>query len=210
MKIDGSQIDSMCGSRSDNESESARRIKTEFMVQMQVRRSGMIRPYSGFKKTHASHIFMTGMAINLEKSHHSYKIGNLAYSKSNQQKPISCENSENPATFWIWCHEYLSMITVPKECGRSTHCLQGVGMDNAGILVLGATNIPWTLDAAIRRYGGAALFWCYCCCFAVFIIRSDEYKKCELKYFIRVFFFTVHSDQLAFFSTSDFLRLSIY
>ncbi|KAF8366948.1 vps-4 [Pristionchus pacificus] len=56
------EIDSMCGSRSDNESESARRIKTEFMVQM-----------------------------------------------------------------------------------------QGVGMDNAGILVLGATNIPWTLDAAIRR-----------------------------------------------------------
>ncbi|GMT26793.1 hypothetical protein PFISCL1PPCAC_18090 [Pristionchus fissidentatus] len=56
------EIDSMCGSRSDNESESARRIKTEFMVQM-----------------------------------------------------------------------------------------QGVGMDNDGILVLGATNIPWTLDAAIRR-----------------------------------------------------------
>uniref|UniRef100_A0A1I7XQT5 ATPase_AAA_core domain-containing protein n=1 Tax=Heterorhabditis bacteriophora TaxID=37862 RepID=A0A1I7XQT5_HETBA len=58
-----SQIDSLCSSRSDNESESARRIKTEFMVQM-----------------------------------------------------------------------------------------QGVGLDNDGILVLGATNIPWILDAAIRRY----------------------------------------------------------
>ncbi|VDM69198.1 unnamed protein product [Strongylus vulgaris] len=56
------EIDSLCSSRSDNESESARRVKTEFMVQM-----------------------------------------------------------------------------------------QGVGMDNDGILVLGATNIPWILDAAIRR-----------------------------------------------------------
>ena len=29
------EIDSLCSSRSDNESESARRIKTEFLVQMQ-------------------------------------------------------------------------------------------------------------------------------------------------------------------------------
>ncbi|ODN04180.1 Vacuolar protein sorting-associated protein 4A [Orchesella cincta] len=56
------EIDSLCSSRSDNESESARRIKTEFLVQM-----------------------------------------------------------------------------------------QGVGTDNEGILVLGATNIPWVLDSAIRR-----------------------------------------------------------
>jgi len=56
------EVDSLCSSRSDNESESARRIKTEFLVQM-----------------------------------------------------------------------------------------QGVGNDSEGILVLGATNIPWVLDAAIRR-----------------------------------------------------------
>jgi len=56
------EIDSLCSSRSDNESESARRIKTEFLIQM-----------------------------------------------------------------------------------------QGVGNDTDGILVLGATNIPWVLDAAIRR-----------------------------------------------------------
>ncbi|KAE8294540.1 Vacuolar protein sorting-associated protein 4B [Larimichthys crocea] len=56
------EIDSLCGSRSENESEAARRIKTEFLVQM-----------------------------------------------------------------------------------------QGVGNNNDGILVLGATNIPWTLDSAIRR-----------------------------------------------------------
>ena len=56
------EVDSLCSSRSDNESESARRVKTEFLVQM-----------------------------------------------------------------------------------------QGVGNDNDQILVLGATNIPWCLDAAIRR-----------------------------------------------------------
>lgn len=31
------------------------------------------------------------------------------------------------------------------------HTKTGVGNDTDGILVLGATNIPWTLDAAIRR-----------------------------------------------------------
>ena len=30
--------------------------------------------------------------------------------------------------------------------------MQGVGIDNDGILVLVATNIPWGLDAAIRRW----------------------------------------------------------
>lgn len=29
--------------------------------------------------------------------------------------------------------------------------LTGVGNQNDGVLVLGATNIPWTLDSAIRR-----------------------------------------------------------
>lgn len=56
------EVDSLCGARSDTESESSRRIKTEFLVQM-----------------------------------------------------------------------------------------QGVGHDNQGLLVLGATNIPWMLDSAIRR-----------------------------------------------------------
>lgn len=28
---------------------------------------------------------------------------------------------------------------------------EGVGNDMDGVLVLGATNIPWALDAAIRR-----------------------------------------------------------
>jgi vacuolar protein-sorting-associated protein 4 len=29
--------------------------------------------------------------------------------------------------------------------------MQGVGKDDEGILVLGATNIPWDLDPAVRR-----------------------------------------------------------
>jgi SpoVK/Ycf46/Vps4 family AAA+-type ATPase len=29
--------------------------------------------------------------------------------------------------------------------------LAGVGHDNTGLLVLGATNVPWMLDSAIRR-----------------------------------------------------------
>ena len=29
--------------------------------------------------------------------------------------------------------------------------MQGVGKDDEGLLVLGATNIPWGLDSAIRR-----------------------------------------------------------
>jgi len=27
----------------------------------------------------------------------------------------------------------------------------GVGVDNSNVLVLGATNVPWHLDSAIRR-----------------------------------------------------------
>ena len=56
------EVDSLCGSRSEGESDSARRIKTEFLVQM-----------------------------------------------------------------------------------------DGVGKDSGGVLILGATNVPWELDAAIRR-----------------------------------------------------------
>ena len=73
------EVDSLTSSRSDNESESARRIKTEFLVQMQVR---------------------------------------------------------------------TTLITL---VAGQLSSLKGVGNDNDGILVLGATNIPWVLDAAIRR-----------------------------------------------------------
>jgi vacuolar protein-sorting-associated protein 4 len=34
---------------------------------------------------------------------------------------------------------------------HSTLLFSGVGNDNKGILVLGATNLPWSLDMAMRR-----------------------------------------------------------
>ena len=74
------EVDSLCSNRSDNESESARRIKTEFLVQM-------------------------------EGKHFWYNFSSS--------------------------YNYFPFL--------------GVGNDNQGILVLGATNIPWVLDAAIRR-----------------------------------------------------------
>lgn len=82
------EVDSLCGSRNENESEAARRIKTEFLVQMQGRLLITERETTG--------------------------------------------SSKSPRA-----HRGLSIL--------------GVGNNNDGILVLGATNIPWVLDAAIRR-----------------------------------------------------------
>lgn len=45
-------------------------------------------------------------------------------------------------------------LTDPSKCSESMSCLPfstGVGNNNDGTLVLGATNIPWVLDSAIRR-----------------------------------------------------------
>ncbi|KAF5296073.1 hypothetical protein FQA39_LY12695 [Lamprigera yunnana] len=72
------EVDSLCSARSDNESESARRIKTEFLVQMQGNETARLK------------LLFNAFSV-------------------------------------------------------------GVGHDSEGILVLGATNIPWVLDAAIRR-----------------------------------------------------------
>lgn len=71
------EIDSLVSNRSDNENEASRRVKTEFLVQMQ-------------------------------------------------------------GKFYFW----LARLTLNRS---------GVGHDDKGILVLGATNIPWGLDPAIRR-----------------------------------------------------------
>ena len=41
-----------------------------------------------------------------------------------------------------------------EECSKDVTVIiffTGVGNDTDGILVLGATNIPWVLDSAIRR-----------------------------------------------------------
>jgi vacuolar protein-sorting-associated protein 4 len=38
--------------------------------------------------------------------------------------------------------------------------MQGVGKDDDGILVLGATNIPWDLDPAVRRRFQKKIYIC--------------------------------------------------
>lgn len=48
-------------------------------------------------------------------------------------------------------NNYLYVWSVQYVCIHSDVTFAGVGIDNDGVLVLGATNIPWTLDSAIRR-----------------------------------------------------------
>lgn len=87
------EVDSLCGSRNENESEAARRIKTEFLVQMQ----GGWGP---------------------------------------------CQGWVGAGKTWAF-RESLELVL--------SHLTAGVGNSSDGILVLGATNIPWVLDSAIRR-----------------------------------------------------------
>ena len=75
------EIDSLVSNRSDGENEASRRVKTEFLVQMQGEQHFIINA--------------------------------------------------------LWNINYFIHL--------------GVGNDDKGILVLGATNIPWGLDPAIRR-----------------------------------------------------------
>ena len=78
-----------------------------------------------------------------EKLYYYYYIHvctGLILSRSSSQVDSLCSarsDSENDATRRIKTEFLVQM--------------QGVGVDNDGILVLGATNIPWNLDAAIRR-----------------------------------------------------------
>lgn len=90
------EIDSLCSARSDSESESARRIKTEFLVQM------------------------NGYGILTARIYHQH-------------------------TIFPYITNYLLFFVL------NVAVFYSVGNDMDGILVLAATNIPWQLDAAIRR-----------------------------------------------------------
>lgn len=108
------EVDSLCGSRNENESEAARRIKTEFLVQMQGECRGPLPAQ--------------GVVVVL-------------------QAALACRAGRGGACGWIR-GALCSMCPAGDWCSSS---LAGVGNNNDGTLVLGATNIPWVLDAAIRR-----------------------------------------------------------
>ena len=50
----------------------------------------------------------------------------------------------------ILCPQIFYSLSLSFTLNSRSFCT-GVGVDNDGILVLGATNIPWVLDSAIRR-----------------------------------------------------------
>lgn len=64
------------------------------------------------------------------------------------------QQDELKQNFWCRCKVKNSLdmcfISYNFTINQNTFCV-GVGNDNDGILVLGATNIPWVLDSAIRR-----------------------------------------------------------
>ena len=133
------EVDSLCGSRSENESESARRIKTEFLVQMQ----GKI-----FLQLW---IWLRPVIDSIAE----YTVERITYMGNKFE-------SESKIVVWIWnIYQYWVVIAMLKcepdnkfkiECVSHVISVStGVGVDNDGILVLGATNIPWVLDSAIRR-----------------------------------------------------------
>lgn len=59
-----------------------------------------------------------------------------------------CKVSPKQLNYYFWAFHLTGPAVYLK---RFLSLLPGVGNDNEGVLVLGATNIPWTLDSAIRR-----------------------------------------------------------
>ena len=65
--------------------------------------------------------------------------------------------------------------------------MQGVGNDCDGILVLGATNIPWALDSAIRRRFEKRIYVGLRYCFHrhMQLLKGQNIAKCSLQNYIR-------------------------
>lgn len=173
------EVDSLCGSRNENESEAARRIKTEFLVQMQgacqywvpslvlgpPRASPRLRdlaaagsgcPQGAEKMSQERFSAPSPQAFSSEVT--TASAAALCPSQAGQGlgiwAPQSCQgpcwwrHRDGPTSGASRLYLVLAGVVGQRLCFPFS---TGVGNNNDGTLVLGATNIPWVLDSAIRR-----------------------------------------------------------
>ena len=76
---------------------------------------------------------------------------------------------------------YVVVVVRRRDCNRQSVIVlaQGVWTNNDQILVLGATNIPWMLDSAIRRRSVPCCVWvCVCVCVCLSLSLSLAFRVC--------------------------------
>src|ERR1044072_9353300 len=114
------EVDSLCGTRGEGESEASRRIKTEFLVQM----NGVGNDPSG--------------VLVLGATNFPWQLDSAIRRRFEKR-------------IYIPLPDFLARFKKFRIRTEFLVQMNGVGNDPSGVLVLGATNIPWQLDSAIRR-----------------------------------------------------------